>query len=145
MKDYKRLTKWGINKFSQKPEADLKDKHSEPIVAITRLAELEDKIESGQIVELPYAPDRIEVGETRIVRSALDDSVEFQTLIYIALKKDSWKEAMIMIEELEQSGSQIDDNTGAGIFRLNTITGPLKDNNKYRTEVVKRDENGKTN
>ena len=53
MKDYKRLTKWGMNKFSQKPEADLKDKHSEPIVAITRLAELEDKIEAGTLVELP--------------------------------------------------------------------------------------------
>lgn len=51
MKDYKRLTKWKINKFSQKPEADLKDKHSEPIVAITRLAELEDKIESGELVD----------------------------------------------------------------------------------------------
>lgn len=53
MKDYKRLTKWGMNKFSQKPEADLKDKHSEPIVAITRLAELEDKIEAGTLVEVP--------------------------------------------------------------------------------------------
>ena len=51
MKYYKRLTKWGINKFSQKPEADLKDKHSEPIVAITRLAELEDRIESGELVD----------------------------------------------------------------------------------------------
>lgn len=51
MKDYKRLTKWEINKFSQKPEADLKDKHSEPIVAITRLAELEDKIERGELIE----------------------------------------------------------------------------------------------
>ena len=51
MKDYKRLTKWGINKFSQKLEADLKDKHSEPIVAITRLAELEDKIERGELIE----------------------------------------------------------------------------------------------
>lgn len=50
MKDYKRLTKWKINKFSQKPEADLKDKHSEPIVAITRLAELEDKIERGELI-----------------------------------------------------------------------------------------------
>ena len=53
MKDYKRLTKWEINKFSQKLEADLKDKHSEPVVAITRLAELEDKIESGELVEVP--------------------------------------------------------------------------------------------
>lgn len=51
MKDYKRLTKWVINKFSQKPEAHLKDKHSEPIVAITRLAELEDKIERGELME----------------------------------------------------------------------------------------------
>ena len=51
MKDYKRLTKWRINKFSQKPEADLKDKHSEPIVAITRLAVLEDKIERGELIE----------------------------------------------------------------------------------------------
>ena len=51
MKDYKRLTKWVINKFSQKPEAHLKDKHSEPIVAITRLAELEDKIERGELIE----------------------------------------------------------------------------------------------
>lgn len=118
MKDYKRLTKWKINKFSQKPEADLKDKHSEPIVAITRLAELEDKIGCGQLVELPYAPDRIEVGETRIVRSEFDDSVEFQTLIYIAMKKDNLKEAMDMLEELEQNATQIDYNPGAIIFRL---------------------------
>lgn len=118
MKDYKRLTKWKINKFSQKPEADLKDKHSEPIVAITRLAELEDKIGCGQLVELPYAPDRIEVGETRIVRSEFDDSVEFQTLIYIAMKKDNLEEAMDMLEELEQNATQIDYNPGAIIFRL---------------------------
>lgn len=118
MKDYKRLTKWKINKFSQKPEADLKDKHSEPIVAITRLAELEDKIGCGQLVELPYAPDRIEVGETRIVRSEIDDSVEFQTLIYIAMKKDNLEEAMDMLEELEQNATQIDYNPGAIIFRL---------------------------
>ena len=118
MKDYKRLTKWKINKFSQKPEADLKDKHSEPIVAITRLAELEDKIGCGQLVELPYAPDRIEFGETRIVRSEFDDSVEFQTLIYIAMKKDNLEEAMDMLEELEQNATQIDYNPGAIIFRL---------------------------
>ena len=118
MKDYKRLTKWKINKFSQKPEADLKDKHSEPIVAITRLAELEDKIGCGQLVELPYAPDRIEVGETRIVRSEFDDSVEFQTLIYIAMKKDNLEEAMDMLEELEQNATQIDYNPAAIIFRL---------------------------
>ena len=118
MKDYKRLTKWKINKFSQKPEADLEDKHSEPIVAITRLAELEDKIGCGQLVELPYAPDRIEVGETRIVRSEFDDSVEFQTLIYIAMKKDNLEEAMDMLEELEQNATQIDYNPGAIIFRL---------------------------
>lgn len=118
MKDYNRLTKWKINKFSQKPEADLKDKHSEPIVAITRLAELEDKIGCGQLVELPYAPDRIEVGETRIVRSEFDDSVEFQTLIYIAMKKDTLEEASAMLKELEQNATQIDYNPGAIIFRL---------------------------
>lgn len=87
-------------------------------MAITRLAELEDKIGCGQLVELPYAPDRIEVGETRIVRSEFDDSVEFQTLIYIAMKKDNLEEAMDMLEELEQNATQIDYNPGAIIFRL---------------------------
>lgn len=85
-----------------------------------RLAELEDKIESGQLVELPYAPDRIEVGETRILQSEFDNSVEFQTLIYIAIKKDNLKEARSMLEELEQNATQIDYNPGATMFRLHT-------------------------
>ena len=85
-----------------------------------RLAELEDKIESGQLVELPYAPDRIEVGETRILQSEFDNSVEFQTLIYIAIKKDNLEEARSMLEELEQNATQIDYNPGATMFRLHT-------------------------
>lgn len=85
-----------------------------------RLAELENKIECGQLVELPYAPDRIEVGETRMLQSEFDDSVEFQTLIYIAIKKDNLEEARSMLEELEQNATQIPYNPGAIMFRLRT-------------------------
>lgn len=75
MKDYKRLTKWGINKFSQKPEADLKDKHSEPIVAITRLAELEDKIEAGTLVDRNEYIDRFMAAKD--ISGMTDKELEF--------------------------------------------------------------------
>lgn len=92
-----------------------------------RLAELEDKIESGRLVELPYAPDRIDVGFTQLVQSVRDDSVELRTPIYIALKKDdTLEEASAMLKELEQNAAELDDNADAIIYGLRTVIGALK-------------------
>lgn len=92
-----------------------------------RLAELEDKIESGRLVELPYAPDRIDVGFTQLVQSVRDDSVELRTPIYIALKKDDiLEEASAMLKELEQNAAELDDNADAIIYGLRTVIGALK-------------------
>lgn len=60
MKDYKRLTEWVTNKITKKPVARLKDKNSEPVTAFNRLADIEDKIESGELISTK------ETGDTEI-------------------------------------------------------------------------------
>ena len=90
MKDYKRLTKWVINKFSQKPEADLKDKDSEPIVAITRLAELEDKIESGELIDRDEYIDRLMVAKD--ISGMTDKELEFFVKHNAKVRKETAKE-----------------------------------------------------
>ena len=97
--------------------------------SIDHFAELEDKIESGQLIELPYAPDRIDVGFTQTVQSVRDDSVELRTPIYISVKKDTLEEASAMLKELEQNAVELDDNKDATIFGLRTIIGALKTDN----------------
>ncbi len=113
MKDYKRIT---MREFAGVTGDAI----------YNRLAELEDKIESGQFIELPYAPDRIDVGFTQTVRSIRDDSVELRTPIYIALKKDTLEEASAMLKELEQNAAERDDNADAIIYGLRTVIGALK-------------------
>lgn len=97
MKDYKRLTKWKINKFSQKPEADLKDKHSEPIVAITRLAELEDKIENGELVDRNAYLDYLMAAKDT---SALTDKeIEFFVKHNARVREDAMPKKSRLIDE----------------------------------------------
>lgn len=94
--------------------------------SIDHFAELEDKIESGRIVELPYAPDCIDVGFTQLVRSVRDDLVALRTPIYISVKKDTLEEASAMLKELEQNAAERDDNADAIIYGLRTVIGALK-------------------
>lgn len=95
-----------------------------------RLAELEDKIESGRLVELPYAPDSIDVGLTKMAQSVRDNTVEIRTPIYISVKKDTLEEASAMLKELEQNAAELDDSADAIIYGLRSITNALKaDNN----------------
>lgn len=97
MKDYKRLTKWGMNKFSQKPEADLKDKHSEPIVAITRLAELEDKIERGELVDRNEYLDYLM--EAKDTSALTDKEIEFFVKHNARVREDAMPKKSRLIDE----------------------------------------------
>lgn len=107
MKDYKRLTKWGINKFSQKPEADLKDKHSEPIVPITRLAELEDKIEAGELVDRDEYIDRLMAAKD--ISGMTDKELEFFAKHNAKVRKQAVKGVLLTMLD------RMDRLTGCGV------------------------------
>lgn len=98
MKDYKRLTKWVINKFSQKPEAHLKDKHSEPIVAITRLAEFEDKIESGELVDRDEYIDRLMAAKD--TSGMTDKEIKFFAKHDVKVCKEVVKECLQVLRDI---------------------------------------------
>ena len=87
-------------------------------------AELRAKLDKA--VELPYAPDSVDVGFTQTVQSVRDDSVELRTPIYISVKKDTLEEASAMLKELEQNAAERDDNADAIIYGLRTVIGALK-------------------
>ena len=87
-------------------------------------AELRERLDRA--VELPYAPDSIDIGVTKMMRSVRDNSVELRTPIYIALKKDTLEEASAMLKELEQNAAERNDNADAIIYGLRSITGALK-------------------
>lgn len=136
MKKEKRLTQWvadGASLILDNPTTAEEARQQVMVQfkkACTKLAELEDKIESGQLVELPYAPDRIDVGLTQTVQSIRDGSVELRTPIYIALQKDTLEEASAMLKELERNAAELDDSADAIVYGLRSITNALKaDNN----------------
>lgn len=87
-------------------------------------AELRERLKKA--VELPYAPDSVDVGFTQTVQSVRDDSVELRTPIYISVKKDTFEEASAMLKELEQNAAERDDNADAIIYGLRTVIGALK-------------------
>lgn len=106
MKDYKRLTKWGINKFSQKPQADLKDKHSEPIVAITRLAELEDKIESGELVDRNAYIDHLMA--VKDISEVTDKEIEFFAKHNARVRENTAAEIARLTAEVAELRARLD-------------------------------------
>lgn len=87
-------------------------------------AELRARLDKA--VELPYAPDSIDIGVTKMMRSVRNNSVELRTPIYIALKKDTLEEASAMLKELEQNAAERNDNADAIIYGLRTVIGALK-------------------
>ena len=94
------------------------------LTEIKENAELRERLDRA--VELPYAPDSIDIGVTKMMRSVRDNSVELRTPIYIALKKDTLEEASAMLKELEQNAAERNDNADAIIYGLRSITGALK-------------------
>ena len=86
--------------------------------------ELRARLDSS--VELPYAPDSIDIGVTKMMQSVRDDSVELRTPIYITLKKNTLEEASAMLKELEQNAAERNDNADAIIYGLRTVIGALK-------------------
>ena len=86
----------------QAPQMVLIPDYNEKTAEISRLqaevAELRARLEKA--VELPYAPDSIDIGVTKMMRSVRNNSVELRTPIYIALKKDTLEEASAMLKEL---------------------------------------------